>query len=169
MNPLIRSGALVCTTRVHDAAKDAGLRPQKHQRSRPVLHRPDGRQPVAACGSQAGRCPHTASGRPWVIDVAIEFADEPRAIAFERDLKSGSASPLRSGTCDESTSIGFSARVQIKARCSNSSVVTCQAVRSDCTYLSDTRRSAGASAQRPAGLIICRRKSALGQPSTRRL
>ena len=38
----------------------------------------------------AGRCPHTASGRPWVIDVAIAFADEPRAIAFERYLKSGS-------------------------------------------------------------------------------
>ena len=36
----------------------------------------------------AGRCPHTVSGRPWVIDVA--FADEPRAIAFESYLKSGS-------------------------------------------------------------------------------
>ena len=38
----------------------------------------------------AGKCPHTASGRPWRTDVAIEFGDEVRAIAFERYLKSGS-------------------------------------------------------------------------------
>ena len=28
--------------------------------------------------------------RPWEIDVVIEFADERRAVAFERYLKSGS-------------------------------------------------------------------------------
>jgi putative endonuclease len=38
----------------------------------------------------AGKCPHTASGRPWVIDVIVEFSDERRAVAFERYLKSGS-------------------------------------------------------------------------------
>ena len=38
----------------------------------------------------AGRCPHTANAKPWVIVVAVEFADEQRAIAFERYLKSGS-------------------------------------------------------------------------------
>jgi predicted GIY-YIG superfamily endonuclease len=38
----------------------------------------------------AGRCPHTADGRPWQIDVAVQFADEARAIKFERYLKSGS-------------------------------------------------------------------------------
>lgn len=38
----------------------------------------------------AGKCPHTASGRPWRTDVAIAFADEGRAIAFEQYLKSGS-------------------------------------------------------------------------------
>lgn len=38
----------------------------------------------------AGRCPHTASGKPWVIDVIVEFADERRVIAFEKYLKSGS-------------------------------------------------------------------------------
>jgi putative endonuclease len=38
----------------------------------------------------AGRSPHTASGRPWRIDVVIEFADERRATAFEHYLKSGS-------------------------------------------------------------------------------
>jgi putative endonuclease len=38
----------------------------------------------------AGRCCHTADNGPWSIDVAIEFADERRAVAFERYLKSGS-------------------------------------------------------------------------------
>jgi putative endonuclease len=27
----------------------------------------------------AGKCPHTANGRPWELDVVIEFADERRA------------------------------------------------------------------------------------------
>ena len=36
------------------------------------------------------RSPHTASGAPWRLIVAIEFADEARAIAFEKYLKSGS-------------------------------------------------------------------------------
>jgi putative endonuclease len=38
----------------------------------------------------AGRCSHTADDGPWSVDVAIEFADERRAVAFERYLKSGS-------------------------------------------------------------------------------
>jgi putative endonuclease len=38
----------------------------------------------------AGRSSHTANNGPWSIDVAIEFADERRAVAFERYLKSGS-------------------------------------------------------------------------------
>ena len=38
----------------------------------------------------AGSCSHTARYRPWSLDVVIEFADERRAIAFERYLKSGS-------------------------------------------------------------------------------
>jgi predicted GIY-YIG superfamily endonuclease len=37
-----------------------------------------------------GRCPHTASRRPWRLHVLLEFADEPTAIRFERYLKSGS-------------------------------------------------------------------------------
>jgi len=36
------------------------------------------------------RCSHTADHGPWSLDVAIEFADERRAVAFERYLKSGS-------------------------------------------------------------------------------
>lgn len=38
----------------------------------------------------AGRSPHTARHRPWQLHVVIEFPDEPRAIRFERYLKSGS-------------------------------------------------------------------------------
>jgi predicted GIY-YIG superfamily endonuclease len=36
-----------------------------------------------------GRCPHTASHRPWQLHVVIEFPDETRALRFERYLKSG--------------------------------------------------------------------------------
>jgi putative endonuclease len=38
----------------------------------------------------AGRCPHTVSGKPWIIDVVVEFSDERRAVALEKYLKSGS-------------------------------------------------------------------------------
>lgn len=38
----------------------------------------------------AGRCPHTASFRPWQLHVVIEFPDQGRAVRFERYLKSGS-------------------------------------------------------------------------------
>jgi putative endonuclease len=38
----------------------------------------------------AGRVPHTADGKPWIVDVVVEFADERRAIALEKYLKSGS-------------------------------------------------------------------------------
>ena len=42
----------------------------------------------------AGRCPHTARYRPWQLHVVIEFPDEPRAVRFERYLKSGSGRAL---------------------------------------------------------------------------
>jgi putative endonuclease len=38
----------------------------------------------------SGRCHHTLQGRPWQIDLVVQFADEARAISFERYLKSGS-------------------------------------------------------------------------------
>lgn len=38
----------------------------------------------------AGRCPHTARYRRWQLHVVVVFPDEPRAIRFERYLKSGS-------------------------------------------------------------------------------
>ena len=37
-----------------------------------------------------GACHHTAKYGPWKVDVLIQFADERRAAAFERYLKSGS-------------------------------------------------------------------------------
>jgi putative endonuclease len=41
-------------------------------------------------GHNAGHSPHTARNSPWEVDVVLEFADEKRAVAFERYLKSGS-------------------------------------------------------------------------------
>jgi putative endonuclease len=38
----------------------------------------------------AGKCRHTAKHRPWRLLAAVEFADQSRATAFERYLKSGS-------------------------------------------------------------------------------
>ena len=38
----------------------------------------------------AGQSPHTSKYRPWRIVLAISFADDKRAHAFERYLKSGS-------------------------------------------------------------------------------
>ena len=38
----------------------------------------------------AGRCQHTATGRPWKKILVAEFADERKAISFEKYLKSGS-------------------------------------------------------------------------------
>ena len=38
----------------------------------------------------AGRCRHTSDGRPWRLDLFVQFADERRAINFDKYLKSGS-------------------------------------------------------------------------------
>jgi len=38
----------------------------------------------------AGQCSHTCDGKPWDVDIVIQFTDERRAVAFERYLKSGS-------------------------------------------------------------------------------
>ena len=45
----------------------------------------------------AGNNTHTANYRPWSIDVVIEFADERRAVALERYLKSGSGLAFAKG------------------------------------------------------------------------
>jgi putative endonuclease len=38
----------------------------------------------------AGRSSHTSRFTPWELVVSIEFAEERRAVAFEKYLKSGS-------------------------------------------------------------------------------
>jgi putative endonuclease len=38
----------------------------------------------------AGKIPSTAQHRPWTVHLAIRFADDRRANAFEQYLKSGS-------------------------------------------------------------------------------
>jgi putative endonuclease len=38
----------------------------------------------------SGKCLHTSDGQPWEVDVLVQFADERRALEFERYLKSGS-------------------------------------------------------------------------------
>ena len=38
----------------------------------------------------AGLCLPTLDARPWEIDVLVQFADERRALALERYLKTGS-------------------------------------------------------------------------------
>jgi predicted GIY-YIG superfamily endonuclease len=48
--------------------------------------------PTRLVAHNQGHCRHTAGGRPWHLDVVVEFADEQRALAFERYLKSGSGS-----------------------------------------------------------------------------
>jgi len=37
-----------------------------------------------------GLSAHTESGRPWRLDLVLEFGDEVRAVRFEKYLKSGS-------------------------------------------------------------------------------
>ena len=68
------------------------LRAQECGPSSSLLHRPDVEPQATAGGAQCQPLPHTASGRPWNVDVVVKFADEPRAVAFERYLKSGSGS-----------------------------------------------------------------------------
>lgn len=38
----------------------------------------------------AGQDPSTTSGRPWFVDVCVEFRSEQLTLRFERYLKSGS-------------------------------------------------------------------------------
>jgi putative endonuclease len=45
----------------------------------------------------AGHCAHTSDGKPWDIDVLVQFTDEQRALAFERYLKSGSGCAFAKG------------------------------------------------------------------------
>ena len=53
----------------------------------------------------SGKCPHTASGRPWIVDVVVEFTDERRAVTFERYLKSGSGWRSRCAISDDEVKV----------------------------------------------------------------
>ena len=46
--------------------------------------------PARLDAHNAGRCSHTVKHRPWVVDCVVKFADETRALKFEKYLKSGS-------------------------------------------------------------------------------
>ena len=46
--------------------------------------------PTRLIEHNAGRSPHTSRYCPWSVDLVVEFADERRALAVERYLKSGS-------------------------------------------------------------------------------
>ena len=59
------------------------VRASKSTRSLSLLHWPDIRCRSAADAHNAGRCHHTESGRPWRLDVVLEFTDEARAVRFE--------------------------------------------------------------------------------------
>jgi hypothetical protein len=51
--------------------------------------------PARLASHNAGQCPHSSTHRPWHLDLIIKFADEARAVRFERYLKSGSGLRLR--------------------------------------------------------------------------
>ncbi len=38
----------------------------------------------------SGAVPHTAKYRPWHVETCVAFRDAPKALAFERYLKTGS-------------------------------------------------------------------------------
>jgi putative endonuclease len=41
--------------------------------------------PARLAAHNAGHCTHTADGRPWDIDVVVEFSDERRAISRSKN------------------------------------------------------------------------------------
>jgi hypothetical protein len=52
-----------------------------------------------------GQCTHTARYRPWTVDVVVKFADEARAVAFEKYLKSGSGCEFARVISDRTSAI----------------------------------------------------------------
>jgi predicted GIY-YIG superfamily endonuclease len=46
--------------------------------------------PARLAKHNAGEVPHTSKYRPWRLNTYIAFADEKKAFAFEKYLKSGS-------------------------------------------------------------------------------
>ncbi|THD46791.1 MAG: GIY-YIG nuclease family protein [Bradyrhizobium sp.] len=46
--------------------------------------------PARLAKHNAGEVSHTSKYRPWLLKTYVAFSDEKRAIAFEKDLESGS-------------------------------------------------------------------------------
>lgn len=87
--PTISIRHFVCSSRRHGWNQALRLRPHQRRADSTLLFRPD--DPRRRLDDHnAGRCPHTVRYRPWRLQVVIEFPDEPRAVRFERYLKSGS-------------------------------------------------------------------------------
>ena len=81
------SGTNPANPEAHGRGEVLRVRAAKLRRPHALLHRrhSDWRDRLEA--HNAGRCLHKANGRPWRIDLVVEFADERRAVAFERYLK----------------------------------------------------------------------------------
>jgi predicted GIY-YIG superfamily endonuclease len=45
--------------------------------------------PSRLASHHAGESPHTCHHRPWRLVVSVAFASEPKAVEFEKYLKSG--------------------------------------------------------------------------------
>ena len=80
----------VCTAVIHGHIHDFGLRSSERNRSLTLLHGAYLRRSVQTRRSQ--RWPRFSHriGRPWKVDLIIQFTDESRAVRFERYLQSGS-------------------------------------------------------------------------------
>lgn len=64
------------------------LQSQRHPEQRYVGLTSDIKKRLAA--HNAGQSPHTSKYRPWKLIIYLAFADEGKAVAFEKYLKSGS-------------------------------------------------------------------------------
>jgi hypothetical protein len=104
-NPTLRPVRFLCgpPTFAHPCQRTRELRLASHAK---VVHRsPKG---------EGGRC--APGSNPWRLDLSVPFADEPRALKFERYLKSGSgcAFATRRFTLEVSRLSTVSSRVQDK-------------------------------------------------------
>lgn len=87
---MLTPGGCLAQAARHGSAQVHSLRSKECQGSTPLLHRANVESFDETGRTQHRPCSHTASGRPWLVDVVVEFIDERRAVVFERYLKSGS-------------------------------------------------------------------------------
>ncbi|BCH21905.1 hypothetical protein MesoLjLb_16900 [Mesorhizobium sp. L-8-3] len=71
----------------------------------------------------AGKSLHTSKFKPWRLTTYIAFADQAKAIAFERYLKSGSGHASQAGACGRPSCFaltryaGFGTQLSFEAAC----------------------------------------------------